>query len=748
MTRLAGYLKPFVFGVIMAVVLLFAQALCDLNLPNYMSRIVNIGIQQQGVEESAPEAISEEGYAFITAFMSEQDRALLEESYTAVSGNDKNRVGERYQEIYPAAASKTIYVLDEAVPKETGDRLDHAFGVATWTMINVMKLLGEQQEGGTEGEEIDMQSVDLTRVYEMQPLMSQLPPSLFDQARQQALALDRPLLTQSGTMLTGVFYRELGVDMGAHQRSYIVRVGLLMLFIALAGGLATVLVSLLSSRIAAGVAKNLRYDIFKKIGSFSHGEFDRFSTASLITRSTNDVMQLQMLLTFGIRMICYAPILGAGGVSMALRKSVSMGWVIALACTIIVGLIAVVFSAVMPKFKAMQKFIDRLNLVARETLNGLMVIRAFGTGDFERERFDAANRDLTATHLFVNRAMAFAMPTMMLIMNGVVLLIIWVGSHHVAASQMQVGDMMAFMQYAMQIIMSFLMISMAFIFIPRASVSAQRIVEVLETEPAIKDPAYPVRFREEARGYVEFKNVSFRYAGAKKDALKEISFVARPGETTALIGPTGAGKSTLVNLIPRFYDVNRGEVLVNGVNVKAVAQKELRRQIGYVPQRSVLMSGTIASNIGYGNEQASSSELAKAAGVAQALDFINEKEEAFQWEIAQAGANVSGGQKQRLSIARALAVKPAIYIFDDSFSALDFRTEARLREALKSYTGGSTVIIVAQRVSTIMNAERIYVIEDGAVVGQGTHKELLESCPEYYEIASSQLSQEELGYAQ
>ena len=427
----------------------------------------------------------------------------------------------------------------------------------------MMKLLGEQQEGGTEGEEIDMQSVDLTRVYEMQPLMSQLPPSLFDQARQQALALDRPLLTQSGTMLTGVFYRELGVDMGAHQRSYIVRVGLLMLFIALAGGLATVLVSLLSSRIAAGVAKNLRYDIFKKIGSFSHGEFDRFSTASLITRSTNDVMQLQMLLTFGIRMICYAPILGAGGVIMALRKSVSMGWVIALACTIIVGLIAVVFSAVMPKFKAMQKFIDRLNLVARETLNGLMVIRAFGTGDFERERFDAANRDLTATHLFVNRAMAFAMPTMMLIMNGVVLLIIWVGSHHVAASQMQVGDMMAFMQYAMQIIMSFLMISMAFIFIPRASVSAQRIVEVLETEPAIKDPAYPVRFREEARGYVEFKNVSFRYAAQKKMPQRDL-LVARPGETTALIGPTGAGKSTLINLIPRFYDVNRARSCQRG----------------------------------------------------------------------------------------------------------------------------------------------------------------------------------------
>ena len=371
-------------------------------------------------------------------------------------------------------------------------------------------------------------------------------------------------------------------------------------------------------------------------------------------------MQLQMLLTFGIRMICYAPILGAGGVIMALRKSVSMGWVIALACTIIVGLIAVVFSAVMPKFKAMQKFIDRLNLVAGETLNGLMVIRAFGTGDFEKSASMRQPRSDGDASL-VNRAMAFAMPTMMLIMNGVVLLIIWVGSHHVAASQMQVGDMMAFMQYHADHHELSDDLDGLYLHPPRF-VSAQRIVEVLETEPAIKDPAYPVRFREEARGYVEFKNVSFRYAGAKKDALKEISFVARPGETTALIGPTGAGKSTLVNLIPRFYDVNRGEVLVNGVNVKAVAQKELRRQIGYVPQRSVLMSGTIASNIGYGNEQASSSELAKAAGVAQALDFINEKEEAFQWEIAQAGANVSGGQKQRLSIARALAVKRHLYL--------------------------------------------------------------------------------------
>ena len=746
MTKLAGYVKPFIFGMIAAILLLFVQAVCDLNLPNYMSRIVNIGIQQHGIEESAPEALSREGHTFIITFMPDPDRALVQAAYSQKTGADKDKDGKPYKDIYPAAASREIYVLEEGIDGDSRGELDLAFGAATWTMINVLKSLGGEKGGG-DMEPMDMQSADITLLYGMQPALAQLPQQVFDQARQQALTMDRSLLMQSGTMLTGVFYRELGVDLAAYQRSYITRVGLFMLLIALGGGLATVLVSLIASRIAAAVARNLRYDIFKKVGSFSHGEYDRFSTASLITRSTNDVIQIQMLLTFGIRMIFYAPILGTGGVIMALEKSVSMGWIIALACIVLVGLMAIIFSLVMPKFRIMQKFIDGLNLVARETLNGLMVIRAFGTGRFEKERFDGANRDLTETNLFVNRAMVFTMPVMMLIMNGVVLMIIWVGSHRVAESQMQVGDMMAFMQYAMQIIMSFLMISMMFIFIPRASVSAQRISEVLQTEPAIADPPHPGRMREAARGCVEFRDVSFRYTGADEEALRNITFTARPGQTTAFIGSTGAGKSTIINLIPRFYDATGGEVLVNGINVKELTRKELRSQIGYVPQKSVLMSGTIESNIKYGNEDLSESEITRIAAVAQALDFINEKEEGFQSEIAQGGANVSGGQKQRLSIARALAVKPAIYIFDDSFSALDFRTDAELRKALKAYTGESTVIIVTQRVSTIMGAEQIYVVDNGAIVGRGRHRELLESCPEYYEIASSQLTEEELAHA-
>ncbi len=748
MTRLARYVKPFVLGMAAVLLLLFVQAVCDLNLPNYMSRIVNVGIQQQGIEKGAPDAITGEGYAFITTFMTDQERALVEAAYTPKSGADRSGDGRPYEDIYPAAASREIYVLESGIDDDSGSGLDLTFGTAAWTMINVLKSLAGEDGSGGDMESMDMQSADIALLYGMQPVLEQLPRQVFDTARQQALSMDHSLLMQSGTMLTGVFYRELGMDLAAYQRGYITRVGLFMLLIALGGGLATVLVGLIASRIAAAVARNLRYDIFQKIGSFSQGEHDRFSTASLITRSTNDVIQIQMLLTFGIRMIFYAPILGTGGVIMALEKSVSMGWIIALACIVLVGLILVIFSLVMPKFRMMQKFIDRLNLVARETLNGLMVIRAFGTGNFEKERFDNANEDLTGTNLFVNRAMVFTMPAMMLIMNGVVLLIIWVGAHRVAESQMQVGDMMAFMQYAMQIIMSFLMISMMFIFIPRASVSAQRISEVLQTEPAIIDPLRPVAMKEAGRGSVEFRNVSFRYAGAEEDALKNISFTARPGETTAFIGSTGAGKTTIINLIPRFYDASGGEVLVNGINVKELAQKELRSRIGYVPQKSVLMSGTVESNIRYGNGDIAESEMTRIAAVAQALEFINEKEGGFQSEIAQGGANVSGGQKQRLSIARALAVKPDIYIFDDSFSALDFRTDANLRKALKAYTGESTVIIVTQRVSTIMEAEQIYVIDGGAIVGRGRHRDLLQSCPEYYEIASSQLTPEELSHAQ
>ncbi len=736
MTKLTRYLKPFITGLLISVVLLFAQAICELNLPNYMSDIVNVGIQQNGIEHGAPDAISQEGYTFMRTFMTDAEKSLLEQSYTGAQGSG-------YTKDYPDAEGKTIYIKKSDLSLETMDELDYAFGSATWTLINLMSDMAEQS-GQEQSDEMDINSVDISKMYQMQPILDNLPAAAFDGAREKAIALDSGILVQSGTRLVPIFYRELGVDMGSYQSKYIINIGIYMLLIAIASGIATILVSYISSKIAAGVARNLRRDIFAKVESFSNAEYDKFSTASLITRTTNDVTQIQMVLAFGIRLLVYAPIMGVGGIMMALNKSTSMSWIIALAVIVLLGMIGAIFTVVMPKFKLMQKLVDRLNLVARETLNGLMVIRAFGTDAFEKDRFDKANVDYAKTNRFVSRVMTFMMPLIMLIMNGVSLLIIWVGAHNVAESQMQVGDMMAFMQYAMQIIMSFIMISMMFIFLPRASVSGQRIAEVLETEASIVDPKEPKKIISSNKGFVEFKNVSFRYHGADEDALSGISFTAKPGETTAFIGSTGSGKSTLINLIMRFYDTTNGDVLVDGVNVKQVSQKDLRSHIGYVPQQSVLMSGTIKSNISYGNESLSEQELERVAEVAQALSFINDKEDKFASEIAQGGTNVSGGQKQRLSIARALAVKPDIYIFDDSFSALDFKTDAALRAALKQHTGDSTVIIVAQRVSTIMNANCIHVIDDGKIVGSGTHKELLKSCTQYYEIASSQLGEEEL----
>ena len=517
-----------------------------------------------------------------------------------------------------------------------------------------------------------------------------------------------------------------------------------MLAIAMLGGMATILVSLLSSKIAAGVAKNLRYDTFNKIESFSSGEFDKFSTASLITRCTNDITQIQMMLTMGIRMIVLAPIMAIGGIIMAVGKSASMSWIIAASCLTLIGVIMVVAAVAMPKFKIMQKLVDKINLVARENLSGMMVIRAFNRQKFEKDRFSEANRNLTDVTLFVNRVMVFMMPVMMLIMNGTTLLVVWVGAHQISGSTMQIGDMMAFMQYAMLIIMSFLMISMMFIFVPRAAVSANRIGEVLETENTILDPENPVAFDASRKGTVEFENVSFRYHNAEEDALSNITFTARPGQTTAIIGPTGSGKSTVANLILRFYDVSGGRIRVDGEDIRDVRQRDLRERIGYVPQKGVLLSGTVESNVKYGSEDASMRAVETAAEVAQATEFISQKPEGFSSEIAQGGTNVSGGQKQRLSIARALVKNPEIFVFDDSFSALDFRTDAALRRALKAHTGQSTVIVVSQRVSTIINAEQIVVLDNGRVVGIGTHKALLETCPQYYDIASSQLSQEEL----
>ncbi|MCJ7727091.1 MAG: ABC transporter ATP-binding protein/permease, partial [Actinobacteria bacterium] len=520
--------------------------------------------------------------------------------------------------------------------------------------------------------------------------------------------------------------------------------GLLMLLLSLLSAASTVAVGYLSARTAAGLSRNLRKKVFNKVESFSNAEFDKFSTASLITRSTNDITQIQMLVIILIRIVFYAPILGIGGIIRALGKSTSMSWIIAVAIVTLVSLIIVVFSIALPKFKIIQNLIDRLSLVTRENLSGMMVIRAFNTQKFEEDRFDRANIDLTKTNLFINRVMVSMMPVMMLLMNGLSLLIIWIGAHQVAQSNMQVGDMMAFLQYAMLIVMAFLMMSIMFIMVPRASVSAGRVADVLETESTIDDPQDAKHFDNSTNGVVEFRNVSFRYPGAEENVLCDINFTTKPGQTTAFIGPTGSGKSTLVNLILRFYDISEGQILIDGIDIREVKQYDLRDKIGYVPQKSILFSGTIESNLRYADENASEEKLRTAAKVAQALDFINEKPESFNTEISQGGKNVSGGQNQRLSIARALVKDPEILILDDCFSSLDFKTDAALRKALKSYSGQSTILIVAQRVGTVMNAEQIIVLDDGKIVGKGTHKELIENCDTYKEIALSQFSKEEL----
>jgi len=813
MLKLKGYLKPFIGALLLAFVLLFVQAICDLNLPNLMSNIVNVGIQQGGVEDSTPRALSTQAREFLEAFMTDEQKRLLDDNYVLVKNTDAveggGAQGKTYGDLYPDAGDE-LYVLDTAIDEDTLLELDALFGTTTWTMVGTLRTVQQMNEEGTLkdtitqqieaqlleqinqkidsgeitlppgmekdafaqmileqqmeqqinqlgdnssydsestsglSEDSDIREIDFKQVYQLLPLIELLPTHVIDDARSQAENMDPMLREQSGTMLVAAFYTELGMDMTQVEINYIVRIGLFMLLITLISGASTVLVGFLSARIGAGTARNLRHDIFAKVADFSHTEFDRFSTASLITRSTNDVTQIQMLLTMGIRMICYAPVLAIGATIMALQKSVSMSWIIGIAVLFMICVMIILFIILMPKFRLIQKLIDRLNLVAREALNGLMVIKAFGRGDFEKKRFDVANWDVTKTNLFIQRAMVFMMPVLMIFMNGLTVLIIWVGAHQVAASTMQVGDMMAYMQYAMMVVMGFMFIAMAFIFVPRASVSAGRIAEVLETNPVISDPEKPLLMDPAHIGRVEFRDVGFRFEGAQLNALCNISFVAKPGSTTAFIGSTGSGKSTILNLIARFYDATAGEVLVGGVNVKDMTQHELRSHLGYIPQKNVLLTGTIADNIAYGNPTLLPEDLVKVAEVAQALDFINEKEEGFDAEIAQGGSNVSGGQRQRLSIARALAVQPDIFLFDDSFSALDFKTDAQLRKALKAHTSKSTILIVAQRVSTIMDADMIYVIDDGIIVGRGTHSELLRSCPEYLEIASSQLSEEEL----
>lgn len=590
------------------------------------------------------------------------------------------------------------------------------------------------------------ESIDLKQLYEMMPMIDKIPEEMIKQAREEANQIPESMLNSVGLVFTESFYQELGIDIFKIQNKFIIETGLKMLGICVIGIISAILVGFLGSKIGAGIGKNLRNDVFEKVQSFSSAEFNNFSVASLITRTTNDITQMQNFVVMMIRMLAYAPIMGIGSLIMMSQKTTELVWTIALACGLIILLIIFLLKMVFPKIKMVQKLTDKINLVAKENLSGLMVVRAFGTQAYEENRFNEVNREVMKTNKFINRSMGMMMPTMMFIMNGLNLLILWFGADAIANSSIQVGDLMAVMQYGIEVVMSFLFVSMIFVMLPRASVSANRIAEVLETKNTINDPESPEKFNENKKGYVEFKNVTFQYPGADEKILENISFVAKPGQTTAIIGATGSGKTTIINLIPRLFDVSSGEVLVNGVNVKNMTQFELHNQIGYIPQKGNLLSGTIESNLKYGNEEASQELVEKCVVVAQAMEFIDSKDEKYQSPISQGAKNVSGGQKQRLSIARALVKNTPIYVFDDSFSALDFKTDSNLRKALKTYSKNSTLIIVAQRVSTIMNAEQIIVLNEGKIVGIGTHEELLRNCETYYEIASSQLSEEELKF--
>ena len=742
MFKLKKYLKPHIVAVILAILFLFGEAVCELVLPNLMSDIVNVGIQNTGVENASPEVISTDGMTLLKPFMSDNSKKLIEKSYKLVeSGTDS---AKDYENAYPILkeSGKGVYVLTDYSDRSA---LDDIFGKASVALIAMMQDFAKQgNTSASSSKDMDISNADITEMYKINPMLSMIPQAKFDGYINDSNNADNQITNTVGCAMTKLFYKEVGIDMGQYQFNYIAKIGVYMLLITLAGSIFAILVSLIASKVAAGVAKDLRRDLFQKVESFSNREFDSFSTASLITRTTNDITQIQMFVVMAIRLICFAPIMGIGGMIMALQQGVSLSWIILLAIVLLIIVMVVICIVALPKFKSIQKMVDKLNLVTRESLTGMMVIRAFGTQKNEEERFDKANKDLTSVNLFVNRVMVILMPIITLIMNGVTLLIVWVGAHQIEAAQIQIGDMMAFMQYGMIIIMAFLMISMMFIMIPRASVSASRIAEVLESELSIKDSKNPKSLGENSKGEISFNNVSFKYGNAEDNVIENISFTAKPGQTTAFIGSTGSGKSTLVNLIPRFYDVTAGSITFDGIDIRDITQHELRSKIGFVPQKGVLFSGDIASNLRYGKRDASDSEIAEAAKVAQAEDFINSKLEKYESPIAQGGTNVSGGQKQRLCIARALAKKAPVYIFDDSFSALDFKTDAALRKALKKYTGDSTVLIVAQRISTIMDAEQIIVLDEGKMVGKGTHKELMQSCPTYREIASSQLNEEEL----
>lgn len=739
MRKLIKHLRPFIWSILAISVLLFGQAMSDLSLPSYMSRIINVGIQQSGIENAVPQAIRASELGKLTLFMTDSEKAQVSAGYILLDSQSL-APGDyaKYVKSYPQLATTPIYKLD-ANDKTQITQLDSIFG----EYLPVVSTIERSGAAAFPGAPIKIPSgVDpFTVIGQLSP---QQLEAIHNAIKPKLGSVPGSLLKQYTIAYISAEYKAIGMNVSGIQTAYMLRIGLFMLLLTFASAACSMAVGFLSARIAAGLGRNLRRQLFVRVESFSNTEFDKFSTASLITRSTNDITQIQMLMVMLFRFVFYAPILGIGGIVKVIGENRSMLWIIAAAVAVMLTMIIAAFIIALPKFNFIQLLADKLNLITREILSGQMVIRAFNTQRYEEEKFDAANVDVTKINLFVNRVMVFMMPAMMLVLNSVMLLIVWVGSHQVDAGSMQVGDMMAFMQYAMQIIMSFLMLAMMFVMVPRASVSAVRISEVLETEPTINDPKEPQKFSSSLKGAVEFRDVSFKYPDAEDCVLEDITFTAKPGQTTAFIGSTGSGKSTLVNLIPRFYDVTGGRVLVDGIDVREVTQHDLREKISYVSQKAVLFSGTVKSNIKYANENATDEEIAKYAETAQALDFITTSDRGFSTSVSQGGTNLSGGQKQRLSIARALAKRPEIYIFDDSLSALDFKTHAALRKALRKETSSAMVLIVTQRISTVMGADQIVVLDNGRIAGVGTHKELMESCKVYYELAISQLSKEEL----
>lgn len=738
MRKFIRYLKPFRGLVLLVAVLLAVQAITELLLPDYMSNIVNVGIQQGGFENGVPTAITQANLDMIEPFMTEEQKELVRQSY------------EEDGEINGSAK----YVLKD-VSEETEDKLDEAFGTAEWTAIQALRpVIEAARDNGTlpaaKTEESSDTATDAAEEQDFGPEMLQmampaiagLGPQDIETAREKAKKMDPATRDQTAASFAQYFSADAGVDTAKVQGIYLTKTGLTMLGIALISATAAIIVGYYASKVGSGVARKMRREVFTQVEGFSPNEFHRFSTASLITRTTNDITQIQQFTIMATRMLLFAPIMGIGGIIMALHTSVSLSWIIALAVVVLLGIVAVGVSIAMPKFKIIQKLIDRLNLVARENLTGLLVVRAFRTQQHEEDRFDEASTNLAKTMLFTNRVMISLMPGMMIVMNLASLAIVWFGAQQVQNAGFQVGSIMAYIQYTMIVIMSFLFVAGMFVMIPRASVSLNRIFEVLETEPEIREPEDPKPFDPAKLGVVEFNDVCFRYPGAEEPVLQDISFTAKPGEVTAIIGPTGCGKTTLINLIPRFYDATEGEVIVSGVNVKEANLHELRDEIGFVPQKGSLFSGTIASNLRYGAPNATDAELQHVTDVAQASEFVNANAEGLDATVSEGGANVSGGQRQRLSIARALAKKAPIYIFDDSFSALDAKTDKNLRNALKPDTKNATTIIVAQKVSSILDADQILVLEEGRIVGRGTHKELMVTCPPYIEIAESQLGTE------